>query len=249
MTESREKHAGDREQEKKKLTVPELIDQTAKASAREVLHLQHKVFTINYYRATEDALRAYVKVKRQLENPEEYGFFPTGKSHDISVAPPPGLGLRDKVEVNELFVESRKNSFIRTADKFNEIHMAVKAFENRREFIVIRMYYFGEDENGNYRGDDAKRYTWEEIAEALERIGINRSVSVLRGWRSSLVREMAVMMHGLDGAVSINTRENTQQMKHERNGEKHDTEENEEQQQVLLEGAQPGHVLEAGGDQ
>lgn len=216
------------EKPKKKTKEQLYIDEAAKAGALEVLHLQHKVFTINYYRATEDALRAYIKVKRQLEHPEEYGFFPTGKSHDISVAPPPGLGLRDKVEANELFVESRKNSFIRTADKFNEIHMAVKAFENRREFVVIRMYYFGEDEYGNYRGDDAKRYTWEEIAEALEHIGINRSVSVLRGWRSSLVREMAVMIHGVDGAVSINTIENTQQMKHERNGEKHDTEENEE---------------------
>ena len=146
MSEEKRLDTAANEQPKKKTKEQLYIDEAAKAGAREVLHLQHKVFTINYYRATEDALRAYIKVKRQLEHPEEYGFFPTGKSHDISVAPPPGLGLRDKVEANELYVESRKNSFIRTADKFNEIHMAVKAFENRREFVVIRMYYFGEDE-------------------------------------------------------------------------------------------------------
>ena len=212
----------------KKTAQQQYIDEAAKAGAREVLHLQHKVFTINYYRATEDALRAYIKVKRQLEHPEEYGFFPTGKSHDISVAPPPGLGLRDKVEINELFVQSKENSFIRSMTRFAELDAVVRLFEKRPEFIIIRMYYFGEDANGEDRGIDAKPYTFAEISEALSYIGIEWSERACRYRRANLVRDMTVQLFGIDGALSIESRENTQQMKHERNGEKHDTEENEE---------------------
>ena len=199
--------------EKKKTPTEEYIDAAAEAGAQKVLNIQRRKATINHYRAMEDLLRDYRNTKRQLENPEEYGFFPTGKSHDISVAPPPGLGLSDKVEMNELYVEARKRSYIRTMDKHAEVAAAVKMFEGREEFIVIRMYYFNEDEYGNDRGDNAKRLTWEEIAEALENIGIKRSVSVLRSWRSRIVREMTVRVFGIDGAISIESRENTQQIK------------------------------------
>jgi DNA-dependent RNA polymerase auxiliary subunit epsilon len=69
MSEEKRLDTAANEQPKKKTKEQLYIDEAAKAGAREVLHLQHKVFTINYYRATEDALRAYIKVKRQLEHP------------------------------------------------------------------------------------------------------------------------------------------------------------------------------------
>lgn len=185
----------------------------AKEGAREMMHLERAGKETNHYRAMEDLLRNYPRVKRLEEHPEEYGFFPVGKSKDISVAPPPGSGAVDKVEAAELYVESRKRSYVRTLDRHAEVTAAVKMFEKRPEFIVIRMYYFGEDEYGNDRGEGAKRYTWEEIAEALEHVGISRSVSVLRGWRSNIVREMTVQVFGIDGAISIESRENTRQMK------------------------------------
>lgn len=211
------------EEKKQKTPQQHYIDEAARAGAREVLHIQRTRMKINFYRATEDSLRAYAKIRRMIEDGADYGFFPTGKSHDISVAPPPGLGLRDAVELNELFVEARKRSFTRTVERFEDIDLAVRAHEHRREFVVIRMYYFNEDEYGNDRGVDAKRYTWEEIAEALEHIGIYRSVSVLRGWRSSLVRDMCVMIYGVDGAAGINSGDhNPQNNKGE--GETHDSE-------------------------
>jgi len=218
-------------EERKKTAQQKYIDEAAEAGARKVLLLQRQQADVNHYRAMEDLLRAYKKTKLWEDHPEEYGWFPTGKSHDISVAPPPGLGLRDKVEMNELFVQSKEASFIRSMARFYDLNAVIKLFENRREFVVIRMYYFGEDENGEDRGPDAKRYTWEEIADALERIGISRSVSVLRGWRSKLVREMTVQMFGVEGAISIESRDNTQ-MKHndtKGQGEKRDPEETEEQ--------------------
>lgn len=197
-----------------KTATEEYIDKAAEAGARKVLQLQHKSAITNHYRATERLLRMYRYYKQLEEHPEEYGFFPTGKSHDISVAPPPGTGVSDKIEINELFVESRKRSFIRTMERLTDLKTVIKLFENKKEFVVIRLYYFNEDINGNDRGDNAKHYTWEEIAEEMDKLGIERSVSMIRRWRSKLVQDMAVALFGIDGALSIESREPN----HEANG-------------------------------
>lgn len=204
----------DKEQKAKKKSLEEYIDEAAQKSAEKVLHLQRKERNCNHYRAMEDLLRAYKHTKRWDEHPEEYGFFPTGKSHDISVAPPPGLGLRDKVEINELFVQSKQLSFVRSMARFNELDAVIKLFQDKPEFVVVRMYYFNENANGEDRGD-AKPYTFEEIAEELKTIGITRSVRALRLWRTKLVREMTVMMFGVEGALSIESREQKQDRKEE----------------------------------
>lgn len=73
-------------------------------------------------------------------------------------------------------------------------------------FIVIRMYYFNEDATGKPRGD-AKPYTFAEIAEELEAVGIQRSEKILRKWRTKIVQDMTVQMWGADGALSVEARE------------------------------------------
>ena len=183
------------------------IDEAAKAGAREALREQRRMKGANLYRATERLLRSYCKYRQWEENPEEYGFFPAGKSKDISVAPPPGLGVRDRVQLNEEFIEARERSFERTMARYYDIKAVVGQFEDRPEFIVIRMYYFNEDVHGNDRGPDAKRYTFEEIASELSSIGIDRSIKTLHIWRSALVQEMTVLLFGIEGAVSVETRE------------------------------------------
>lgn len=223
------------------------IDEAAKTAAREVLHLQHKRAVTNHYRAMEHLLRAYKKSKLWEEHPEEYGFFPTEKSHDISVAPPPGLGIRDKVEANELFVQSKELSFVRSMARFGEVDAVVKSFENREDFIIIRMYYFNEDETGADRGQDAKPYTFPEITEALQRIGIDMSERACRYRRTKLVREMTVLQFGIDGAISIESREITKAMKHNDRRDAHDSEEAEEQPPLFSQGEEPRLVAETSG--
>lgn len=212
----------------KKKSILEEVKDAALDGVCEGLHISRRLANTNHYRAMERLLRAYKNMKRMEANPEEYGFFPTGKSHDISVAPPPGLGLRDKVEINELFVQSKENSFVRSMTRFAELDAVVRLFEKRPEFIIIRMYYFGEDVNGEDRGIEAKPYTFAEISEELSYIGIDWSERACRYRRANLVRDMTVQLFGIDGALSIESRENTQQMKHERKSERHDPEEAEE---------------------
>ena len=196
----------DKEPKSKKKSIEEYIDEAAEKGgekgAKKLLQFQWKERNVNYYRAMEDLLRAYKNTKRWDEHPEEYGFFPTGKSHDISIAPPPGLGLRDKVEINELFVQSKQLSFVRSMARFNDLEAVIRLFQDRPDFIIIRMYYFNEDERGQDRGD-AKPYTFSEISEALKSVGITLAEKAVRRRRTKLVQEMTVMLFGIDGALSI----------------------------------------------
>ena len=194
----------------KRVTVRQYIDEAARAGARELLHLQYSGRNVNHYRATERLLRSYPRYKRWEEHPEEYGFFPVGKSKDISVAPPPGLGISDRVELNEEFVASRKASFERTMSRYYDIKAVVEQFQDKPEFVIIRMYYFNEDVHGHDRGPDAKRYTFDAIADELATIGIEKTIKTLRDWRSRLVQDMTVMIFGIDGALSVESREPTQ---------------------------------------
>ena len=196
----------DKEHKERKRSMDELIEEAAEKGARKLLALQHRAMESNHYRAMEDLLRAYPRRVRLMEHPEEFEFFPVGRSKDISIAPPSGSGVIDKIEVAEMFVDARKRAFEQEMFKLYETEYAIAPFVDRPEFVVIRMFYFNEDVNGNYRDNDAQRLTWEEIAGELESIGIHRSETVIRRWRSALVREMTVMMFGAEGALSIESK-------------------------------------------
>lgn len=185
-----------------KKTVRQLINETAEATAKQVIKQLKKAEGKDYYKATEALLRVYPKLRKLNNDPSTYGFFPVDKSHDVTVAAPPGTML-DKVDVKELYVEARKRSFVRTMGRFTELEAVIQMFQHKPEFMVIRLAYFNEDIHGNDRGDGAKPYTWEEIADALDSIGITRSETVLRRWRSGLVKEMTVVLFGAEGALSV----------------------------------------------
>lgn len=181
----------------------ELIERAAEEGARRALALRGQVRTANLYRATERLLRSYPRFRYWEEHPEEYGFFPAEKSKDISVAPPPGAGVRDRVEIWESYVAARQASFERTMGRYYDIKAVVDSFSDRPEFVVIRMYYFNETIDGRTREREEGRYSFGDIADELAVIGIERSETTLRSWRSQLVQDMTVMLFGLEGAVSV----------------------------------------------
>ena len=185
----------------KKIT--EYIDRTAQVTAEKIRH----VLPINYYRATERCLRSYKKIMRLTASPDDYGFMPVNRSHDIMTAPPPGSGVVSKDDLLDTLTAARLRAYGTTAEELFKIGAVVKVFEDKPEFIVIRMYYFNEDANGNDRPDDAKPYTFDEIATELAAIGLERSERTLRTWRTNLVQDMTVALFGTAGALSVESRE------------------------------------------
>ena len=191
----------------KRQSVNDIIKVAAREGARETVNLQRQQRNLNLYRTTERLLRNYKKYQRLVTDLEGYGFEPINKSHDISVAPPPGSGVSDRVDLYDEHVAARRASYERTKARYDEIDAVIRQFQDREEFVVIRMYYFNEDVNGQDRGDDAKAYTFDEISEELAAAGIEKSVRTLRTWRTKLVQDMTVLLFGVDGAVSIEARE------------------------------------------
>ena len=213
----------------KEITLREIIAEAADQSAKKVLKLQQnkpprKEIKNSYYQAMESLLRAYPIRVRMMEHPEEFEFYKPDHSKDISIAPPPGTGVVDKIEFAEMYIEGRKRAYEHEVFRRLEVEYAMAPFKHRQEFHVIRLFYFNEDAHGNFRGLDAKHLTWEEIASEMESIGIQRSITVLRRWRSSLVREMTIMMFGADGALDIESN---------RKEDKHGTQDNGHEGSVL----------------
>lgn len=199
-------------EQKTKKTYEELIDMAADRAAERVLVFQRREMVTNHYRAMEDCLRAYPKRVRMMQHPEDFEFFPTGHSKDISIAPPPGTGVVDKIEAAVLYTEARKKAYVHELSLLHETEYALAPFRGRDDFIIIRMYYFNEDENGKPRGD-GKPYTFPEISEALKGVGIEWAEKAIRRRRTKLVKEMTVMMFGVDGALSIESQEPKQESK------------------------------------
>ena len=196
----------------KRQSVDDLIQKAALAGAQETVRLQRHQRNLNLYRTTERMLRNYKTYQRLVEDIESYGFEPVEKSHSVSVAPPPGSSVMDKVDLYDEYVAARKASWARTKARYDEIDAVVRQFEGEQEFIVIRMHYFNEDAYGNDRGD-AKPYTFDEISEELAAVGIDKSARSLRVWRTKLVQDMTVLLFGVDGAVSVEAREPKQGQK------------------------------------
>lgn len=182
----------------KNKTLHDYIDESAERGARKVLQFQRRQRNLNLYRTTERLLRNYKAYQHLVD---DYSFEPVAKSHDISVAPPPGSGTRDKLDLYEEHVSARRASYERTKARFDEIDAVIRQFADREGFLVIRMYYFNEDAEGNDRGDQ-KPYTFDEISELLQ-----KSVRTIRTWRTKLVQDMTVLLFGVDGAVSIEARD------------------------------------------
>lgn len=119
--------------------------------------------------------------------------------------------MRDPIDVTDEIIAERKKSYARTEAQFWELDTVIRQFADKPEFIVIRMYYFNEDAYGNDRGPDSRLYTFDEISEELAATGLQRSEKTLRSWRTRLVQDMTVTLFGIDGAVSVETRDSPKQ--------------------------------------
>ncbi len=195
--------------------VKKIIVDAAKKAAEEVVRQQNAAVRSNHYKDTERLLRNYKAMKRLYDHPEEYPLVPPEKSKSVTVAPPSGSGFRSREDIMDEVIEARLRSYGVSCAQFRWIDDVIKQFENKPEFIVIRMYYFGEDAYGNDRPEGSKNYTFEEISEALAEAGLSRSEKTLRTWRSQLVQDMTVCLFVMDGTLSIGNRESRKADAHE----------------------------------
>lgn len=183
-----------------------VVDEATEKDAGKGTLVQHRQRNVNLYRAMERLLRNYKRFRQIVDHPDEFDFFPQGKSKSISIAPPAGSGVVDKVDLAETYIDARKKAFEAILVNWIMADMAISLFKDHEEFRVIRMYYFNEDSDGNDRLVDTY-YTFEDIASELAEKGIDRGEKTLRTWRTKLVQDMTVVLFGIEGALSVEARE------------------------------------------
>lgn len=171
------------------------VDQVIKVSVDEAVKAVRRADGGNYYRVTERLLFGYKKLAARLSDKETY-MEVHSRSKSITAATT-GSGYRGESEKLADKIEEREASYQRTEAQYRELEAIIAQFQDDERFVVVRMYYFGEDGYGNDMKDGTK-WTLDAIADV-----IGRSLPTVRNWRSRLVEEITVQLFGIDGALSI----------------------------------------------
>ena len=160
---------------------------------------------VNYFKATETLLHNFKTLAALVEDEDDYcdvEYHKGKKTFSTSARPTGYVEWKSETEIVEEMQKQRREQYEETKRGFEQLQRTIRAFENQREFIVIRMYYFGEDIHGKQRESKA---TWEDVAAELERAGILKDIKSVRRWRNKIVNDMAVCIFGIPAALSSAT--------------------------------------------
>lgn len=179
----------------------ELINEVARATA--CAAYENTSGPVNYFRAMESLLFNYKKLAALVADYEGYMKVELPEKSTSIVAFSPSSGYKAREDILEEIERDKLAAYQKTRARFEELEKVVNLFRDRKEFHVVRMYYFGEDAQGNERPKNAKPYTWEEIAFELSDMGLVRDAKSARRWRNKIVNDMAVCMFGKAAAVGM----------------------------------------------
>lgn len=182
--------------------IRELISEVARATAYAAY--ENTSGPVNYFRAMESLLFNYKKLAALVADYEGYMKVELPeKSTSIILFSPSSGPYKAKEDILEEIERDKLAAYQRTRARFEELEKVVNLFRDRKEFHVVRMYYFGEDAQGNERPENDKPYTWEEIAFELSDMGMVRDEKSARRWRNKIVNDMAVCMFGKAAALGM----------------------------------------------
>lgn len=182
------------------------IEEAARAGAYEAYKVNVGSY-VNYFKAMESLLYNYKKLEALVADEEAYCEVEYHAGKKTFAAMPTSKGYfqqKTEADIIEELQEERRKQFQKTKYGFECLKKAIRLFENQKEFAVIRLYYFGEDINGNPRAG-GKAATWEEVANELEEAGLLKEIKTARRWRNKIVNDMAVCVFGVPAALSAGT--------------------------------------------
>jgi hypothetical protein len=173
----------------------EAVFEAARAGAAEA-YTQNTGY-VNYFKAMETLLYNYKKLAALVADEEAYCEVEYHAGRKTFSTTPQAKGFiqrKTEAEIVEEMREEKQKQFKETKSGFDSLTRAISLFKGHKEFVVIRLYYFGEDINGNPR--EGGTATWEEIAEELSDAGVLKEIKTARRWRNKIVNDMAVCVFG-----------------------------------------------------
>ena len=184
----------------------EAINEAARAGAYEAYKDTVGAY-VNYFKAMETLLYNYKKLAALVANEEAYCEVEYHAGRKTFAAGRKSTGYyeqKTEADIVAEMQEEKRRQYRETKYGFERLERAINLYRDRKEFTVVRMYYFGEDYEGKPR-ESGKPYTWEELAFDLEEVGVLKGVKTACRWRNKIVNDMAVCVFGIAAAVSAAT--------------------------------------------
>lgn len=151
----------------------EAINEAARAGAYEAYKDTAGAY-VNYFKAMETLLYNYKKLAALVADEEAYCEVEYHAGRKTFAAGSKSTGFyeqRTEADNVEEMREEKRRQYRETKYGFERLERAINLYRDRKEFTVVRMYYFGEDYEGKPR-ESGKPYTWEELAFDLEEAGV-----------------------------------------------------------------------------
>lgn len=186
--------------------VREAINEAARAGAYEAYKNTAGAY-VNYFKAMETLLYNYKKLAALVADEEGYCEVEYHAGRKTFAAGSKSTGYYEQKTEADIIAEmqeEKRRQYRETKYGFERLERAINLYRDRKEFTVVRMYYFGEDYEGKPR-ESGKPYTWEELAFDLEEVGVLKGVKTACRWRNKIVNDMAVCVFGIAAAVSAAT--------------------------------------------
>lgn len=161
--------------------------------------------TRNYFKIMEKLLYSYPALKRIVSDKEAYTAVEMRERSKSIVQSNIVAQWKSRDDVIEELEQEKEAEYDKTLKDFLRIERVIQEFRDRKEFVVVRLYYFKEHIDGSPRAEDEENATWDEVAFELEEAGILKEVKTARRWRNEIVNDMALCLFGIDAAIQAGT--------------------------------------------
>lgn len=158
----------------------------------------------DYFKIMEKLLYSYPTLKRIVSDKAAYTSVELRERSKSLVQFRPNTQWKSRDDIIDEMERDKEAEYDKTLKDFRRIERVIQEFKDRKEFAVVRLYYFKENIDGTPRAEGEQEITWEDVSFALE-----REIKTLRRWRSNIVNDMALCLFGIDAAIQAGTLHNT----------------------------------------
>ena len=158
----------------------------------------------DYFKIMEKLLFSYPVLKRLVSDKEAYTAVELRERSKSLVRFSPNTQWKSHDDVIEEIERDKEAEYDKTQKDFRRIERVIQQFKDRKEFDVVRLYYFNQNLDGSPKPPDAPSATWEDVSIELE-----KETKTVRRWRNNIVNDMAICLFGIDAAIQAGTISNT----------------------------------------
>lgn len=158
----------------------------------------------DYFKIMEKLLYSYPVLKRITSDKGAYTAVELRERSKSIVGFSLNAQWKSRDDVIDEMERDKEAEYDKTLKDFRRIERVILQFKDRKEFDVVRLYYFNQNLDGTPKPPDAPSATWEDVSIELE-----KETKTVRRWRNNIVNDMAICLFGIDAAIQAGTISNT----------------------------------------